>query len=51
MPESGLKLRSANTVRNRAAWSPTRRSQASARLMPAPAATPLTAAMVGLSSP
>ena len=51
VPESGLRLRSMNTVLNRVFSEPTRISQARARDMPAPAATPLTAAMDGLSSP
>ena len=39
-----------NTVLNLVFSQPTRRSQARARDMPAPTATPLTAAMVGLFS-
>src|SRR5271168_3668395 len=49
MPESGERLRSTNTVLNRALVEPTRTSQASAMLMPAPAATPLIAPISGLS--
>ena len=51
IPESGDNDRSRKTVRNRETEVPTRRSQASARLIPAPAATPLTAAIVGFVQP
>ena len=47
IPESGERLRSMKTVLKRALAPPTRMSQASARLMPAPTAMPLTAAIVG----
>ena len=50
MPESGERLHSMKTVLKRAFSDPTRMSHASARLIPAPAATPFTAAIVGLSS-
>jgi hypothetical protein len=49
MPLSGDRLRSMKTVLNRALVEPMRTSQASAMLMPAPAATPLMAPISGLS--
>ncbi|MDZ7728842.1 MAG: hypothetical protein U5Q44_11970 [Dehalococcoidia bacterium] len=49
MPASGESARSMNTVLNRDCADPTRMSHASASDIPAPAATPFTAAMVGLS--
>ena len=51
MPESGLRLFSVKTVRNRAVDPRTGRSHASARVMSAAAAMLSTAAMVGLSRP
>ena len=50
MPESGLRLRSMNTVLKPLFSHPTRMSHASANDIPAPAAIPFTAQIVGLSS-
>ena len=48
-PESGMRPTRAKTSMNAARSLATRRSHARARLHPAPAATPFTAAMVGFS--
>ena len=50
MPESAVRPIRLNEVTKTAASEAIRRSQASARAKPAPAAAPLTAAITGLSS-